>query len=76
MESVEGRYSDLNADPPNDAAEYLFSRALGIEKPINKENQTLCVISYRSKRIEVKCTGYFQSWRMDSNVCPHRVFSI
>lgn len=69
-------YSDLNADPRDDVAEYLVSRALGIEKPFNKENWTPYDISYRGKRIEVKCTGYFQTWRTDSNVCPHRIFSI
>lgn len=69
-------YSDLNADPRDDVAEYLVSHALGIEKPINKENWTLYDISYRGKRIEVKCTGYFQTWRSDSQVSLHRVFSI
>lgn len=69
-------YSDLNADPRDDVAEYLVSRALGIEKPMNRENWILYDIDYRGKRIEVKCTGYFQTWRTDSRVSLNRVFSI
>lgn len=69
-------YSDLNADPRDDVAEYLVSLALGIEKPMNRESWTLYDISYRQTRIEVKCTGYYQSWRADSAVSQQRTFSI
>ena len=69
-------YSDLNADPRDDVAEYLVARALGIDKPMNRESWTLYDVLYRDTRIEVKCTGYYQTWRTDGSVSKERRFSI
>ncbi len=69
-------YSDLNSDPRDYLAEYLVSHALGIDKPYNKEGWTLFDILYKGKRIEVKCTGYFQTWRTDGATSNIRSFSI
>lgn len=69
-------YSDLNSDPRDYLAEYIVSYALGINKPFNKEGWTLFDILYNEKRIEVKCTGYFQTWRTDEKTCKQRCFSI
>jgi len=69
-------YSDLNSDPRDYLAEFLVSKALGIDRPYNKEGWTLFDILYNNTRIEVKCTGYFQTWRKDENTCKQRCFSI
>ena len=69
-------YSDLNSDPRDYLAEFLVSKALGINIPYNKEAWTLFDILYNNTRIEVKCTGYYQTWRTDGKVCGNRCFSI
>lgn len=69
-------YSELNSDPRDDIAEYLVSLALGIAEPYNKRNWTLFDIDYGGRPIEVKSTGYFQTWRKDGNVSLNRSFSI
>ena len=69
-------YSDLNSDPRDYLAEFLVSKALGIDTPYNKEAWTLFDILYGSTRVEVKCTGYFQTWRTDNKVSQNRYYSI
>lgn len=69
-------YNDLLADPRNDLAEYLVAHALGNTRASNIENWELYDIDYCGKRIEVKCSGYFQTWRKDDKVSKQRTFSI
>ena len=69
-------YSDLNADPRDVIAEFLVSNALGIKKSMNRQDWTLYDIDYKGVRVEVKCTGYFQTWREDGKVSERRNFSI
>ena len=69
-------YSDLNADPRDDVAEFLVSNALGVKTAMNRQDWTLYDINYKGLRIEVKCTGYFQTWREDGEVSKQRTYSI
>lgn len=69
-------YSDLNADPRDVIAEFLVSNALDIKESINRQDWTLYDIDYKGVRVEVKCTGYFQTWREDGKVSQRRNFSI
>ena len=69
-------YSDLNADPRDVIAEFLVSNALGIKESMNRQDWTLYDIDYKGVRVEVKCTGYYQTWRGDGNVSERRSFSI
>ena len=69
-------YSDLNADPRDVVAEFLVSNALGIKQSTNRQDWTPYDIEYRGLRIEVKCTGYYQTWREDGKVSDSRRFSI
>ena len=68
-------YADLNADPRDDIAEFLVSNALGIKESMNRQDWTLYDIEYKQIRIEVKCTGYYQTWR-ESGVSRERRFFI
>lgn len=69
-------YSDLLADPRNYLAEFLVAHALGKKTASNLENWELYDIDYCGKRIEVKCSGYYQTWRTDDKVSKQRIFSI
>lgn len=77
-------YSELNSDPRYDIAEYLVSIALELTEAYNRKNWTLFDILYPRNqktipdgyRIEVKCTGYYQTWRTDGKVSQQRAFSI
>ena len=44
--------------------------------PYNKNGWTLWDMNYRGKRIEVKETGYYHSWRTDGKVSQQRGFGI
>ena len=57
-------------------AEFLVAKALGLEMPYNKNGWSLWDINYRGKRIEVKETSYFHSWRTDGKVSKQRTFGI
>jgi hypothetical protein len=57
-------------------AEYLVARALGKDEPDNSIGWTDYDILYKSKRIEVKSSAYFQTWRKDGKICQQRTFSI
>ncbi len=57
-------------------AEFIVAKALGQEQPYNKNGWTLWDMNYQGKRIEVKETGYYHSWRIDGKVSKQRTFSI
>lgn len=63
-------------DAQEEVAEFIVSKALGIDIPRNKNGWTLWDINYRGKRIEVKETGYYHSWRSDGEVSKRRTFGI
>ena len=60
-------YSNLNSDPRDDIAKFLVSRALGLSEATNRQEWTLYDIDYKGVRIEVKSTGYYQTWRNNGN---------
>ncbi len=63
-------------DMYEEVAEFIVNKALGMEKPFNKNGSTLYDIDYNGKRIEVKATAYHHSWRKDGEFSPARSFSI
>lgn len=70
------RYSE-RFDLQDTIAEYIVSKALGIDKATNIEMWTLFDILYRGKRIEIKETSYFHAWQSDEEPKSNtRVFSI
>lgn len=70
------RYSE-RFDLQDTIAEYIVSKALGIDKATNTEMWTLFDILYRGKRIEIKETSYFHAWQSDEEPKSNtRVFSI
>ena len=60
----------------SEIAEFIVAKALGQEQPYNKNGWTLWDMNYRGKRIEVKETGYYHSWRKDGKVSKRRTYSI
>ncbi len=69
------QYSNI-WDMQEDIAEFLVAKALEIKVPFNRNGWTLWDIEYRGKKIEVKETGYFHSWRADGKVSKQRTFGI
>lgn len=63
-------------DVQEEIAEFIVAKALGQDKPYNKNGWTLWDMNYRGKRIEVKETGYYHSWRTDGKVSQQRTFGI
>jgi len=63
-------------DVQEEIAEFIVAKALGQEVPYNKNGWTLWDMNYREKRIEVKETGYFHSWRTDGKISQQRTFGI
>lgn len=63
-------------DVQEEIAEFIVAKALGQDKPYNKNGWTLWDMNYRAKRIEVKETGYYHSWRTDGKVSQQRTFGI
>lgn len=63
-------------DMQDQIAEFIVAKALGLEKPHNKNGWTLWDITYKGKRIEVKATAYYHSWRSDGKVSTRRSFGI
>ena len=57
-------------------AEFLVAKALGKDKPDNCNGWTPYDIKYKGKRIEVKATSYYQTWKQEGKVCNIRRFSI
>ena len=60
----------------DEVAEYLVSKALGIEEPSNKNGSPLWDINYRDKRIEVKSSAKYHSWQVKGYVSKNNVFGI
>lgn len=63
-------------DVQEEIAEFIVAKALGQDLPYNKNGWTLWDLNYKGKRIEVKETGYYHSWRTDGKVSPVRTFGI
>ena len=63
-------------DAQEEIAEFLVAKALGLSLPYNKNGWTPFDILYKNKRVEIKATSYFHSWRGDGKVSKHREFSI
>ena len=63
-------------DMQKEIAEFLVAKALDLELPHNKNGWTPFDIRYKGKRIEIKSSSYFHSWRGDNKVSKRRVFSI
>ena len=63
-------------DVQAEVAEFIVAKALDQDEPYNKNGWTLWDINYRGKRIEVKETGYYHSWRTDGKVSQQRTFGI
>lgn len=57
-------------------AEFLVAKALAKDEPENCNGWTLFDTMYRGKRIEVKSTSYWQSWKKGHAISEQRVFSI
>ena len=57
-------------------AEFIVSKALGVDIAQNNEYWTLWDVSYRGKRIEVKETSYYHSFNKDSKISKNRTFGI
>ena len=63
-------------DVQEEIAEFIVAKALGQDMPYNKNGWTLWDMNYREKRIEVKETSYYHSWRTDGKVSHQRTFGI
>lgn len=63
-------------DMQDQIAEFIVARALGQTEPYNKNGWTLWDINYKGRRIEVKETAYYHSWRSDGKVSAQRTFGI
>ena len=63
-------------DVQEEIAEFIVAKALGQDIPYNKNGWTLWDLNYKGKRIEIKETGYYHSWRTDGKVSEVRNFSI
>lgn len=63
-------------DMQDQIAEFIVAHVLGQTEPYNKNGWTLWDINYRGRRIEVKETAYYHSWRRDGMVSAQRTFSI
>ena len=63
-------------DVQEEIAEFIVAKALGQDMPYNKNGWTLWDMNYKGKRIEVKETGYYHSWRTDGKVSQQPGFGI
>ena len=57
-------------------AEFLIAQALSKDEPDNCNGWTVYDVGYRGKRIEVKTTSYWQSWKASHIISEQRNFSI
>ena len=57
-------------------AEFLIAQALSNDEPDNCNGWTVYDVGYRGKRIEVKATSYWQSWKASHIISEQRNFSI
>ena len=63
-------------DAQEEVAEFIVAKALGLDLPHNKNGWTTCDVLYKEKRIEIKASSYFHSWRGDGKVSKQRTFGI
>ena len=63
-------------DAQEEVAEFIVAKALGLALPHNKNGWTTCDIMYKEKRVEIKASAYFHSWRGDGKVSSQRNFGI
>lgn len=63
-------------DAQEEVAEFIVAKALGMSLPFNKNGWTPYDIDYNGKRVEIKATSYYHSWRGDGKVSQQRTFSI
>ena len=69
------QYSNLS-DLEGRVGEFLVAMALGKEYGDNNNGFTLWDINYRGKRIEVKTTSYYKTWRKEGTYSEVRTFGI
>ena len=69
------QYSNL-IDNLGYLAEFLVAKALYKDKPDNCIGWTPYDLNYREKRIEVKATSYYQTWKEGHKITEQRNFSI
>ena len=69
------QYSNL-IDNLGYLAEFLVAKALYKDKPDNCIGWTPYDLNYREKRIEVKATSYYQTWKEGHEITEQRNFSI
>lgn len=69
------QYSNL-ADLEGRVGEFLVAMALGKESGDNNNGWTLWDINYKGKRVEVKTTSYYKTWREEGTYSKVRTFSI
>ena len=63
-------------DIQGDIAEFIVSKALGIDKAFNIDYWTLYDIDYNGVRVEVKETSYYHPWNKNRPVSMARSFGI
>ena len=68
-------YSNIY-DLQDKIAEFIVSKALGVNEAQNDQYWTLWDVSYRNKRIEVKETSYYHSFNQEGKVSRQRTFGI
>jgi len=69
------QYSNI-WDTQQEVAEFIVAKALGQDVPYNKNGWTLWDMNYRGKKVEIKETAYYHSWRTDGKVSALRTFGI
>ena len=69
------QYSNILHDP-DQIAEFLVAKALGQDKPFNKDHWTLFDIDYNGVRIEVKETAFYHPFNEPGKLSKQRAFSI
>ena len=63
-------------DLQDSIAEFIVSKALGEDSPVNKDSWTLFDILYRDCRVEIKETAYYHAFNKEGKVSESRTFGI
>ena len=69
------QYSNLS-DLEGRVGEFLVAMALGKDSGDNNNGWTLWDINYKGKRVEVKTTSYYKTWRKEGTYSEVRTFGI
>lgn len=69
------QYSNI-FDLQENIAEFIVGKALGLNEPCNRDGWSLYDILYRSKRIEIKESGYYYSWQKNGKISNQRTFGV